>query len=206
MSVHPITSCTATGSRQITGWVLFACLTLYWTIGFAAEESQTPVASGPEIGSDVTSFYVRAVTGPLAGKSVCYVCRNGDRPVAMIFLRELGDDTSRLLKQLDRLVNDHRAHGLRCFVVLLTDKSQSDSARLQTLSFDEKLEIPLTIATDASANDSTRGIAPEAAVTVVLYNRLKVAARFGYRTGECDQAACESILHATGQMVRESAK
>ena len=182
------------------------CLGLCCADTLNAADDWPKLASGPEIGSNVSSFYVRAVTGPHAGKSVCYVCRNGDRPVAMIFLRDVGADAARLLKQIDRFVNEHRAEGLRCFVVLLTEKSQADSARLQTLSFDEKLAIPLTVTTDASLNDSTRRIAPDAEVTVVLYNRLKVAARFGYRPGECDEAACESVLDATEKLVRESVR
>lgn len=185
-------------------FVAAASFCLFSMAAAHADDASARLQSGPDIGSDVTSFYVRAVTGPQAGKSVCYVCRNGDRPVAMIFLRELGPDSSRLLKQIDQYVNDHRADGVRCFVVLLTDKSQADSARLQTLSFDEKLAIPLTIAADASANDSSRRIASDAAVTVVLYNRLKVAARFGFRSGECDEAACQSVLNATSKLVRDS--
>ena len=184
----------------------FLCVGLGSTGVLKALEDWPELDSGPEVGSSVSSFYVRAVTGPHAGKSVCYVCRNGDRPVAMIFLRDVGADAARLLKQIDRFVNEHRAEGLRCFVVLLTEKSQTDSARLQTLSFDEKLAIPLTVTTDASLNDSNRRIAPDAEVTVVLYNRLKVAARFGYRTGECDEAACESVLNATEKLVRESSR
>ena len=45
--------------------------------------ANSSAASG-KVGDEVPSFYVRTVTGPLAGKSVCYVCRHGDRPVAMV--------------------------------------------------------------------------------------------------------------------------
>jgi len=161
-----------------------------------SDDSNAVLKSGPSIGSEVSSFYVRAVTGPLAGKSVCYVCRNGDRPVVMVFLRELGADTTRLLKRLDKTVNEHRADGLRCFVVLLSESAQKDAARLQTLAFDEKLDLPLTLAGESMAGANLTNVAPSAAVTVVLYDHLKVVERFSYRTGECDDTACQSVIVA----------
>ncbi len=57
----------------------------------ATVTTNSSTASG-KVGEEVPSFYVRTVTGPLAGKSVCYVCRHGDRPVVMVLLRELGPE------------------------------------------------------------------------------------------------------------------
>ena len=168
------------------------------------DETQPPLKSGPEVGSTVVSFYVRAVTGPFAGKSVCYVCRNGDRPVVIVFLREIGPDATRLLKQLDATVNLHRAEGLRCFVVLFSEASQRDSARLQTLAFDEKLDIPLTLATETLSGAMTKNIAPNVVATVVLYEHLKVIDQFSYRPGECDEAACNAVTTAAKQLATGS--
>lgn len=170
------------------------------------DDATAPPRSGPEIGSEIASFYIRAVTGPHAGKTTCYVCRNGDRPVVMVFLRELGPDSARLLRQLNAAVDAHRADSLRCFVVLLSDSTIKDSARLQTLSFDEKLDIPLTIASDAAIGPIARTMAPQAAITVVLYNDLKVLSCHAYRSGKCDDVACRAIAAAAIKMATESAK
>ena len=170
------------------------------------DDSLSALISGPELGSVVSSFYVRAVTGPQAGKSVCYVCRNGDRPVAVVFLRELGADATRLLKRLDSMVNQHRAEGLRCFVVLFSEASQRDFASLQTLAFDEKLDIPLTLAAESTTGAISKNIAPNAAVTVVLYNHLKVTDRFSYRTGECHETACQAISEAAEMLAKHASK
>jgi hypothetical protein len=186
--------------------LMFAGLVLLAPLVAFGKERQPALVAGPEIGSTVASFYVRAVTGPLAGKSVCYVCRNGDRPVVMVFLRNLGPDAGKLLKQLDVTINKHRADGLRCFVVLFSESTQRDAARLQTLAFDEKLDIPLTVATEALAGSTTKNIGPDAEITVVLYDHLKVTDRFSYRAGECDDEACAAIVKSAERMARQMAE
>jgi hypothetical protein len=183
------------------------CLGILATAASAfSDQTLTRLKSGPEIGSEVSSFYVRAVTGPLAGKSVCYVCRNGDRPVVMIFLRDLNADVSRLLKQLDTTVNRHRADGLRCFVVLLGEASQKDAARLQTLAFDEKLDLPLTLAGESLTGGGLQNLHPDADITAVLYDNRKVTASFAFGPGECDAAACKTVVNAAIALAETSSK
>src|SRR5215471_11679796 len=85
--------------------VLWAAL-MVGGITLAGEEvgSSTPAAkrlqSGPRVGDKVPTFYVRAVTGPLKNKSVCYVCRNGDRPVVMLFIRQITPELKQLLRAI----------------------------------------------------------------------------------------------------------
>src|SRR5579864_6018029 len=113
---------------------------------------QSPAAtlqSGLQAGERVQTFYVRAITGPLKNKSVCYVCRNGDRPVVMIFVRRITPELKKLLKGIDAEIDAHRAAGLRGFGVFLAGDGNPGAPGLpqvQTLAFDEKINLPLTIA------------------------------------------------------------
>lgn len=169
------------------------------SLSFADELSPTPetaVATG-----EIPSFYVRAVTGPLAGKSVCYVCRNGERPAVIVLLREIGPDVTLLLKELDRKVNRHRAEGLRCFAVLLTDTPQRDAARLQTLAFDEKIELPLTLLGESATQGSTLAFSREATVSVVTCQDRRIVERFSFKTGACDENARRSVIAAAEKLV-----
>src|SRR5579864_4055580 len=96
---------------------------------------QSPAAtlqSGLQVGEKVPTFYVRAITGPLKNKSVCYVCRNGDRPVVMLFIREITPQLKQLLKAIDDEVDLHRAAGLRSFGVFLATSSQEILPQVQT--------------------------------------------------------------------------
>jgi hypothetical protein len=158
------------------------------------------------VSNEVPSFYVRAVTGPLAGKSVCYVCRNGDRPVVIVLLRELGPETTELLKDLDRTVNRHRADGLRCFAVLLSETAQRDSARLQTLAFDEKIELPLTVVGETIVQGSSLAFPRESAVCVIAYQDRQVVHRSSFKSGNCDATARRDILAATEKMLGSKAE
>lgn len=178
-------------------------LTAIFLLGAAsllvAADSLPGLMSGLQVGEKVPTFYVRAITGPLQGRSVCYVCRNGDRPVVMIFVRELSPELRKLLKQVDELVDAHRADGLRSFGVFLAADGKALLPAVQTLAFDEKLNLPLTVS--AAAEDRTaRPTHPvDASFSVILYRDQKVAANFTYRAGELTE---EELTRLQSAIVR----
>lgn len=133
-----------------------------------------PFRSGPEAGKEVPSFYVRAVTGAQANRSVCFVCRNGDRPVVMILLKRLESGTSQLLKTVDEVVDRRRADGLRAFGVMLSDEPAKVSPHLQTISFDENLSLPLGVGSETLSDRDTLAVVPSASATLVGYRDRKV--------------------------------
>lgn len=161
---------------------------------FGETAELSPLQSGRSVGERVPQFYVRAVTGPLRNRSVCYVCRHGDRPVAMIFIREFVPELPRLLKQIDETVDRNRAAGLRSFAVLLTDDQRSAVSRLQTLAFNEKLSLPLTVAAGRIDVPGNQNVHAEAAVTVVLYRNHEVVARYAFRSAELDARGIEAVM------------
>ena len=204
-------------SRRTTRcWIFVAVTVLLWTVlgiggvlphgtaddsPAAADKSANEVRSFGDLqtGDRVPSFYVRAVTGPHANKSVCYVCRYLDRPVAMIVVRSFSPGLTELLRGIDTVVDESRSVGLRSFVVFVapTNPPDADSrtlfARVQTLGFDEKLSIPLTVAAafdDASSHPGT----PPADVTVVLYRRQQVVTSVGLRRDELTKPKIDDLL------------
>ena len=173
------------------GWLLLVALgSEAWT------EDATPrerLKSGPEIGSPVHAFFVRAVTGPLKNRSVCYVCRNGDRPVAMVFFQGVDPNAVKFMKMMDQVTDAGRANGARSFGVLVTDDSGKVVPILQTLAFDGKIEMPLTASTTVIANPSCHNLNTDAATTVVLYRHQKVVASYGYRRGDLVDSEIERM-------------
>ncbi|MBS0262221.1 MAG: hypothetical protein JSS02_09750 [Planctomycetes bacterium] len=165
-----------------------------------AGEPARGLASGPQIGDKISTFYVRAVTGPLKSKSVCYVCRNGDRPVVMLFIRQITPGLQDLLKGLDAEIDRQRGVGLRGFGVFVPGEIPDLFSRVQTLSFDEKLNLPLTIAAAPADGSAGGAIHPEAAVTVVLYRDLIVKANFACRADELNAERIAEILEAVRQL------
>jgi hypothetical protein len=153
-----------------------------------------PLHSGLKVGDKVHTFYVRAITGPLKNRSVCYVCRNGDRPVVMIFVRRITPELTKLLKGIDAEIDAHRAAGLRGFGVFLAGDGNELLPQVQTLAFDEKINLPLTIAAAPSDGSAGGTIHPDAAVTVMLYRDQTVTANFAYRADELQDREIERIL------------
>ncbi|MDA0831832.1 MAG: hypothetical protein O2955_16615 [Planctomycetota bacterium] len=161
-------------------------------------EAKRPFISGRLVGDEVPYFYVRAVTGPMMNRSVCYVCRNGQRPVVMVLMQTLSPSARDLLIEIDRVVNKSRAYGLRCFGVLVSDEPMRDVSHVQTFAFDGKIEMPLTIGAPMVALPSCQNLNPDADVTVILYRQRKVVANYAFRGDMLDEDAIKRL----GQTIR----
>lgn len=164
--------------RRALGALALLCCVL------VAGEPVSELVSGRATGERVPQFFVRAVTGPLMNKSVCYVCRNGDRPVVMVFFRDVIEGVPKLLKELDTYIDQQRAVGLRGFAVLLSENQRNAVSQLQTLSFDHQLSLPLAVASTQLDAPSSQNLHPDAAVTVVLYHDQTVVKSHAFRASE----------------------
>ena len=76
------------GRGHLAAVLIVALLSAGRAIG-GENAAEPPLRSGRAVGEYVPTFYVRAVNGPLMNKSVCFVCRNGSRPVVMVLLQEM---------------------------------------------------------------------------------------------------------------------
>jgi hypothetical protein len=161
----------------------------------------SPLKSGPKDGAKVQSFFVRAVTGPHRNRSVCYVCRFGSRPVVMVLLQGVDKKVPDLFKALDKVLDAKRATGLRGFGVLVTDNSSKAVPILQTMSFDEKLRIPLTAATSAVAGPSCHNLHENATTTVVFYRGQTTIETMGFRNGELNKDAIKQVLASAEKLL-----
>ncbi|RPI87177.1 MAG: hypothetical protein EHM42_05400, partial [Planctomycetaceae bacterium] len=170
----------------------------------AADEVDTPedtaVQGGFRAGDRVPNFYVRAITGPLHSKSVCYVCRNGDRPVAMVLVRRIVPELESLLQGLDCVVDSHRAEGLRSFAVFVSRDSRRLLPQVQTLAFNGKIGLPLTIAAAPAEGPGLRGLPEDIAVSVVLYREQTVRSALAFRDEELSPEAVERVVKATREL------
>lgn len=164
------------------------------------DEPPGKLVSGRAVGDRVPQFFVRAVTGPLMNKSVCYVCRNGDRPVVMVLVRDLVAGTPELLKQVDRYIDQQRAVGLRGFCVLLSEDQRSAISSLQTLAFDNQLSLPLTVASSQLEAPNSQNLHPDAAVTVVLYQDQTVVASHSFRDTEVTAERIAELMSSVKEL------
>lgn len=157
---------------------------------------RTPLESGVTVGEIVPQFYSRVVTGPLMNRSTCFVCRYGERPVVMVLMRKVGPEMRPLMKNIDRLVEQHRAGGLRSFGVHVSDQSFPAISSVQTFAFNTHLSLPLTVGTDAIGAESCQNLNPEATVTIIFYAKRKVIERFAFRSDELDVAHFTPVIES----------
>jgi hypothetical protein len=186
--------------RRIVGIAATVLLALCALRPFSQADHPPPLKSGLQPGERVPTFYVRAITGPLRNKSVCYVCRNGDRPVVMVFIRSSSPGLRQLLKAVDEQIDAHRADGLRGFGVFLAGERKDLLSEVQTLAFEEKLGLPLTIAAATVEGPAGQNLAAAADVTIVLYRDQTVTANFAYRVGELSPSELERVVEAVKKL------
>ena len=89
--------------------ILAALVMSMTSIAGAAE-----LESGLQPGDAPPPFNVRDITGPKAGKTLCYRCMYGARPVVSIFAREIDDNVANLIKEVDKQVGCQRRQKNGC--------------------------------------------------------------------------------------------
>lgn len=147
--------------------------------------------SGLKQGDRVGAFNVKDCTGPSKGKSLCYRCKFGARPVVSIFTRKIDDNVTRLIKDIDSKVGKNKE--LRAFVVLLTDDPDAAEAKLVALARKNKIEnVPLTIF-DGQSGPPSYKIQKDAEVTVLMWNNHQVKVNHGFAKGQLDKKSAKSV-------------
>ncbi|MDG2389494.1 MAG: hypothetical protein P8M30_09285 [Planctomycetaceae bacterium] len=180
------------------------CIFIGLLSGFCMSATGTeriPLAG--EVGSTVPSFQMRTVSGSLMNRSVCHVCRNGDRPVVMVVLRELNPQQRVLLRNIDRVVEKYREQGLRAFAVYLSDVPRRDVPRVQTFQYNGRIVMPVGISLAVIGEDQL-GVEESIPVSVILYDEQTVWKRFDFEKDGPSHEQIRKILDSADTMLAES--
>jgi len=165
-------------------------------VALAAE----PVASGPQPGEKVPGpFKPLQVNGPDAGKEDCIYCKNGAKPVVMVFVRELTPNVVTLIKKLDAATAAKSDADLATCVIVLSDEKDMASS-LGKWAASEKINNTI-LATYASSGPEKYAISTDAAVTVLLYAKRTVKANYSYRAGAMTAGDVNVILGDLAKIV-----
>jgi hypothetical protein len=172
-----------------------------WKNGFAlgafllagALIAAEPVSSGPQPGDKMPGpFKPMNVTGPDAGKEECLYCKNGSKPVVMVFTRELTPGVVALIKKLDAVTGAKSEAGLASCVIVLTDAANYGQG-LAKWAGGEKIANTI-LATYTSAGPMKYAISSDAAVTVLLYTKQTVKVNHSFRAGELTEKNVDTVL------------
>lgn len=190
--------------RRQSSFAFIVVLAAAATAAPADKESETPLKSGLQVGDYVGSFDVQDVTGPARGRSICYACRYGARPVINVFVRQMTDEVATLIQKIDRQIdeNQNQNQELKAFVVLLSEDPRADEAALLKLTRKHNIRnIPLTLF-DGIAGPPKCRIAQKADVTVMLWHDQEVKANHAFARGKLDTAGIDAVLKSTAKILK----
>jgi hypothetical protein len=159
------------------------------------------VKSGLAAGESPAAFNVKDITGPNKGKSLCYRCQYGAKPVTTIFTREVTPEVAALVKQIDDQVGANKGKNMKAFVVLLTEDADAGAKQLEKLAAEQKIaNTPLTVF-DGAAGPAKYNISKDAAVTVLMWNKMRVAANHAYDTAKLTDEQVKAIAADTAKIL-----
>jgi hypothetical protein len=160
--------------------------------GTALAEKKSGLKSGPQAGEQLAGpFHPLNVNGDKAGKKFCLYCQNGEKPVAMIFARQVTPALTTLIKKIDA-INEQNKDRMGSFVVFLGEQEGLEG-QLKDLA--EKSQLKRTVlAIDNPAGPDGYKVSKDADVTVVLYVERTVKANHAFAKGKLNEKAVDKIV------------
>lgn len=153
-----------------------------------------PCKSGLQVKQRPGPYTFLVSVGPQRGKSHCFICESGDRPLVIVFARQLSDPLGKLAHHLDKALGQHKEAELRAWVTFLADDQTALDP--QVVKWGQKHatgNVPLGVFED-QVGPPTYLLSREADVTVLLSVKQRVVANFAFRAGELNDAAIAAII------------
>ena len=163
--------------------------------------SLAAVKSGLEAGESPDAFNVKDITGPSKGKSLCYRCQYGAKPVACVFTREITPEVKALVKEIDAQVAANKNKEMSAFVVLLTDDADKAAKDLAKVAEEGKVaNVPLTVF-DGNAGPESYKISKDAGVTVLMWNKSRVKVNHAFAPGKLTEEDVKKVAADTSKIL-----
>jgi hypothetical protein len=123
--------------------------------------------------------------------------------VVNVFAREITDNLTSLVKQIDEKISANADKKMAGFVVLLTDDPDAAEPRLKELAEKRKIEnTPLTVF-DGVAGPENYKIAEKADVTVMMWVDGEVKVNRVFEKGKLDKKAIAAIVKDTEKILSD---
>ena len=160
-----------------------------------------PCVSGLGAGGRPGPYTFHVATGPQRGQLTCYVCETEQRPAVIVFARSTSDSLARLVKGLDKALDEHKGQQLRAWVTFLADDQTSLDPKVVKWADKHALRrVPLGVFEDVVGPPAYK-LAKDADVTVLLYVKQKVVGNFAFRAGELTDAKADEVLKELPKVV-----
>ncbi len=156
------------------------------------------IESGLKPGAMPGAFQVVDVTGPNKGRELCYRCQYGASPVVAAFVNGDATKASKLVADLQKIVDAHKDQKLRSFVVFMGGPEQKDA--ILKIAAENKTSIPLTFLPKGTKESdiAAYNINPSAKNTVLLWKGMAVKSNFV----DVDSKKTDEITKAVDAMLK----
>lgn len=171
-----------------------ACVIAFGSVVVAADSAGLP------LGESVAPFNVRDVTGPSAGKTLCYRCKFGSKPVVTIFTRDVTPEVVSLVKKVDSQIAANKDKQLSSFVVVLTNDPDTTEAKLKEIAKKEKISVPLTIM-EGDAGPEEYKLQKEAETTVMMWVDGTLKVNEAFSKGKLDKKSVDTVAGQTKKIL-----
>lgn len=173
----------------------------------AGAVASAALTSGPQPGESVGAFTVTKVAGNASdgvddGKTLCYRCRMGSRPVVMIFARSGDAQLAKLVNELEDEIKEHEDAKLSSFVNMIggeTDTLKQTAAKF--VSDNNVQNVAFVVPEDAENGPENLKIAPTADLTVVCYKNGKVVSSHAFEKGGLNDDTIAAVVEASCNLV-----
>ena len=172
-----------------------------------AVPASAEITSGPQVGDSVGAYNVTKVAGNpddgfAVGRSGCYRCKTGSKPVVMVFARSADEKLAKLLKKIEEELEEHQDQKLTSFVNMIG--ADADSLKQAAEQFAAKhgiTRIAFVVPEEPKDGPSDYKIAPDADVTVVCYKEGKVKANHAFAKDGLSDDKIDAVVKASCALV-----
>jgi hypothetical protein len=164
-----------------------------------AAHAEEPFASGLEPGRKPGPYSSLVAVGPQRGKSHCFICETEDHPAVIVFARRLSEPLGRLVRRLDRALDENKAADARAWVTFLNeDQSAFDPQVVDWARKQSAPRVSLSVFEDENGPPSYR-LSRDAEVTVLVSVKRKVVRNFAFKAGELTEERIADIVKALAE-------
>jgi len=169
----------------------------------AVASAGEPCKSGLQPKQRPGPYSALVAVGPQRGQQHCYICEAADKPIMIVFARNLSDPLGKLVHKMDKLLAEHKAAEFQGWVTFLHDDTAVfDPQVVQWGKQHATGSVPMAIFED-TVGPPTYLLNHEADVTVLLSVKQQVVANFAYRKGELNDAAIEQIMKSAPAILKK---
>jgi hypothetical protein len=161
---------------------------------FTNDARADPCRSGLKVNQRPGPYSSVVATGPMRGQTHCFICEAADRPIIIVFARSLSDPLGKLVRGIDKVIEQHKKSDVRAWVTFVGADQPTFDPHVVAWGQKQAIKtVALAIFEDADG-PPTYLLNREADVTVLLSVKQRVRHNFAFRSGELTDAAIADIL------------